>query len=504
MAEAALQIQEPTSDVFGSFHLGDAEFAISALDISDVINAPEAFTKQPLSPTYVLGIFTLRGMTIPVIDLRSMFNVPTTPDETLDQRKVAIIEYEHFHIGILFDQTGEVFRANSPDCEYGAYAEHAGHIVTSGAFRFGKGERIVQRLEARRIIEYGGVPIKPDTDKINANSAKRIASRGPRNQSIVYRVDDCALALNIENVEEIMYVGEIANAALGNELCIGTANVRGKMVPLVNLAAALGLRFELEGIEHRQAILTRSGGKRYALIVDEILDILHYFDDEILQFPLLAVDHAELFDGALTSPAGSEVYRFNIASLLATPSVQEATEGVRDLAHADAEESNEDDTTLDNTLQTYLTFFIDRLYAVQILDIIEVLDYPSDLLQPPLTGGCFDGVLDVRGELISVVNAHHLYGLNGGDTHCSRIIVFDYQSTRFGLAITSIRGISHLRNRDRCPLPSLMLDDQSLVAQDVSEGILVTEQEHRGENLLILDLQAVGERICKSGTERHS
>ena len=75
MSELAFDLAHQNDEVYGSFHLGYAEFAIPATSIKDVINAPERFAPQPLSPDYVLGIMTLRDMTMPVIDLQLMFDL---------------------------------------------------------------------------------------------------------------------------------------------------------------------------------------------------------------------------------------------------------------------------------------------------------------------------------------------------------------------------------------------------------------------------------------------
>ena len=99
---------EAIDEVYGSFILGDSEFALPASAIEDVINAPERITPQPLAPPYLLGIITLRGMTVPVIDLKIMFNFTEERAETPETRKVAILEYKNHQVGLLFDETGAV------------------------------------------------------------------------------------------------------------------------------------------------------------------------------------------------------------------------------------------------------------------------------------------------------------------------------------------------------------------------------------------------------------
>ena len=133
MTELAQRQYQSTGEVFGSFLLADSEFAIPASAIRDVINVPDRITRQPLAPSYLLGIFTLRDMTVPVIDLREMFNLSRSPEGSQESAKVAILEYGDYQIGLLFDQTSEVFRRHQTGCQYSAYSDSDEQSLTSGA-----------------------------------------------------------------------------------------------------------------------------------------------------------------------------------------------------------------------------------------------------------------------------------------------------------------------------------------------------------------------------------
>jgi len=97
------------SGIYGSFSLGGSEFALSASSIQEVVNEPEAYSVIPLSPAYLLGIFNLRGVIVPVVDLRRIFDLPIREMDGHEQRKVAIVEHGHLCLGLLFDATAEVF-----------------------------------------------------------------------------------------------------------------------------------------------------------------------------------------------------------------------------------------------------------------------------------------------------------------------------------------------------------------------------------------------------------
>jgi len=56
------------------FIIGDEEYAIPILAIQEIIK-PFAWTRVPQVPTYVKGVFNMRGSVIPLIDLRLKFGL---------------------------------------------------------------------------------------------------------------------------------------------------------------------------------------------------------------------------------------------------------------------------------------------------------------------------------------------------------------------------------------------------------------------------------------------
>ena len=75
--------------IYGSFGLGNTEFALHAGVIKEVVNEPATISEIPLSPAFMLGLFNLRGRIIPIVDLRLLLELP---DNDATDRKVAIVE----------------------------------------------------------------------------------------------------------------------------------------------------------------------------------------------------------------------------------------------------------------------------------------------------------------------------------------------------------------------------------------------------------------------------
>ena len=50
------------------FRAGRERFCLSVLDVEEVVEWPN-LTRVPLSPTFLMGIFNLRGTIVPVVDI---------------------------------------------------------------------------------------------------------------------------------------------------------------------------------------------------------------------------------------------------------------------------------------------------------------------------------------------------------------------------------------------------------------------------------------------------
>lgn len=491
------------NSVFGSFLLGQDEFAIPASAIEDVINAPERITKQPLAPAYLRGILTLRGMTVPVIDLRIMFAMPDTQDTDPSGKKVAILEYGSHHVGLLFDQTGEVFRQNQAGCEYSAYGDGGHESITAGAFHFDGSTRIIQLLDVLAIVELDGVPLTREQDQ-NRHTQAQIRSRGNRRQAISFRVNVTELALDIVAIQEIVLVEEIENRSLASGICIGTYNLRGQTVPLINLASTLGFgeKVDINKLRGSRFLIARTKGQLFGLAVDEICNIIPYYKDEVLAFPVISIRIPELFLGCIHTQEQEEVFLVDIDRLLSDEEISEATRGHSGLFGKSSDDPTARKEAYRGNAETFLTFHIDKLYAISILDIIEVVNYPGELLRPPMLGQSFDGVLNLRGELISIVNARKLYDLEDPEVINQHVIIFEYLGNRFGLAIQAIEAISHVYPDERQELPKALIDQQSLIAADVKEVIFRRAEEMTdARDLSILDITAVAQRIAPASRD---
>lgn len=494
---AAIENTEHLAEqVYGTFRLGTDEFGIGASTIREVINAPDCFSPNPLYPKHIIGTLTLRDTIIPVIDMVTLFQ--REQSENLHQQKIAIIDYHHQPIGLLFDQTGDVFHSKNSGCEYVKCAEVTSFGVTLGAFWFKKQERIVQLLDAHGIIEYHGAPPRIDKHKASSFLQNQVSHRGPRLQSITFRVGELEMAIDMTEVREVLAGSLIEDSDLANGVLLGTHNLRGQAVPLIDLKIAFDInskRTEAD-ISDSRIIVAIHKGEPFGLVVDEISGLVHYYADELLSYPSFSQKAPDLFLGCIRNESGDELIQLDLPMLFEMPEVETAVDNSQAFFEQSSAAERNEQVLQAGELVSYLCFVIDAQYAVPLSDIIEVVDYPDKLVQPPMLNAVFDGVLNLRGEFIATVGTRSLYQLDSAADEYRHIIVFERDGHRYGLAVSSVTSIIHVDSNQKQQFPSLLREKETRISEDTIETLLLDiDASEMSAAVSILSLSSIVARI---------
>ncbi len=488
------------ASIYGSFLVGSAEFALSVNNVQEVVNEPDTYSQVPLAPDYLLGLFNLRGIVIPVVDMRSIFEIeePTTEVESANTapRKIAVIEHGSLCIGLLFDATCEVF--NGCEKERCQFSDRTGHIqraVIEGVFKMNDGRRIVQILDVKALLNLDSVP-HSDSSGSRFHATQR---RGPRRQCISFTVGNARCALNIEAIKEIINIGAIENTMLAGELCLGAIDIRGNTVPILNFSGLLGYsKIETDGLcesDATRVIVMKVDDHLFGLLVSSINSIISYFDDELIPFPVLGKEKTAMFAGCVVKEGSTEqTVVLKHDEILSSEEIAMATQGHsklftdKDVAKIDSEKKKLDRKTL-------LTFSLTDRYGLDINEVKEVIEMPTDLVKTPKQLPHILGMVNLRGELVAIINAHALYQLDEPDSSATKkVLVFESNANKYGLVVDSVDSIIPFSSADAMAIPSVGQDSaHSTIGEDVKQAIMLPRKDGN-ETICILDLEAVSRR----------
>ncbi|OAB41356.1 chemotaxis protein CheW [Paenibacillus glacialis] len=96
------------------FKLGDEEYGIE-VDKVQTIERMVPITRVPKTFTFVKGVINLRGVVIPIIDLRGRFSLPLI--ENTESTRIIIVAVNDMEVGFIVDSANDVIDLNTDKIE---------------------------------------------------------------------------------------------------------------------------------------------------------------------------------------------------------------------------------------------------------------------------------------------------------------------------------------------------------------------------------------------------
>ncbi len=487
-------------EIFGSFYINSMEVAINVKSIHEVVNFPENIIAMPLAPAFLLGVFNLRGLIIPIINLKSLLHFEN--DEVSAIQKIAIVDYEGAKVGLVFDSTSEIIRVTQQMLCGFNYTNENSHKVISGAIKLDAGKRILQIIDPFALVSIENIPqILEQQLKNDKKTASLNNKHESRNKCISFSVNELKMGFEISGIHEIIKVPEIQESAFKSDLCMGIVNLRGQTVPVLDLAFLLGARKNNEKIiEETRIIILKIDNELFGLQVDAVENISTYTQDQIMPIPLLNKKRSSMFLGCISFGDQGDIILLNYQEVLSNNEIIEITQGHSKIYSTNVE-SKELTARKNISRQSYISFKLDHLFGVSIKDIREIINYSADIISAPGMPSFVKGILNLRGILITIIDTRQLY-LMGEATirpESSKILIFDLDQERFGLIVDSVESILTVDDLSKMKVPSLMVQKvQDQFEKDIKEIITIKQEENKEGVLIILNMEPVTTRIKHS------
>jgi purine-binding chemotaxis protein CheW len=99
---------------FLCFKVSDEVYGIDIMDIKEIIK-PREVTEVPRSPAFVSGIISLRGVIVPIIDMRDRLGLAR--EKGICRERVIVVRHGDLFSGLLVDEIIQVVRVLNTDIE---------------------------------------------------------------------------------------------------------------------------------------------------------------------------------------------------------------------------------------------------------------------------------------------------------------------------------------------------------------------------------------------------
>lgn len=220
------------------------------------------------------GAVELRGHSIPVLNASKLLQTQPQDHQAGENTRVLIIDAESFQYGMIVDHIHEIIAITEDDI---LDLPRNGHDTVNGVYQRQDGSNILL-LQVDTLIETQATQLQ-SVARLKSTQEKENGDGGQL-QSRHLITADCYLvfsigrnfAIELNDVQEIIETRDLMTLPASTGFDRRVLNLRGRVVPVINLNTFYGLTEE-NAVEEKKLIIARNRERIVALEVDRILTI---------------------------------------------------------------------------------------------------------------------------------------------------------------------------------------------------------------------------------------
>ena len=439
---AAVPLQDGQSLSLGLMVVGDAMVALPNAQLSEVVACPSRLHPLPLPVPGLRGSVDLRGLAVPVIDLRFLMGLAPR-DADAPGAVIVIMRFDGNLLGLLVDRIVGIARVAPGDLVPLVVLQPAGARIASHSVLLPSGHATV--LDAGRIAALPDLPLVPEP------TISRARHRADQQALLVMHCAGFAVAIDALDIAATVSPMEIRPSALCSTLCRGVFTHQGHEIPVVDTAVLLGLGQRAEDAPTVVLVMPLDQG-RVGLLVDQVRGIVQAAAADIHAVGATGIPEPTLLGGILGSSAdsapvlvldGHALRRHPLLSALASMSQSvEAQAADRDAATPADQRAAAGGAA---ARVPYLVFRAGGEWAAPLAGVREIVPYPARLVA--LAGGrdAVVGLFTHRCAAIALVDLARLLGRESGPAADSskRVLLVEAGGQTVGFVVQELVSIEH-------------------------------------------------------------
>lgn len=476
---------------FLTFCIDRQQYALPAADVMEVMHVP-ALAHIPQAPAALLGVANLRGSVLPVASLRELLGKPAA-DYTGATR--AVVLDLGAPVAVVVDSVETLVTVSTEQIDAHKHelaAAGTAHVL--GAFTVGAGKTVARILDIKALLDAAFASRARARRQATASATgaaqlRTEESRIARDTEVFVTFDVAGqeFGLTLDAVQEIIPAPETTTTVARSDAAVlGVIAVRDALLPLLSLRGLLGLGDVQPGDAQQRdgrekIVVARVAGARVGLVADRARAIVVADTDLVDPIPpvLAARTGGESRIKAIYRGDGGR----RLISILSPE--QLFREGVMQKLVAGQNGHRADTASAAQTNSAELIFLVFRLgndeFGLPIDTVAEVMQVPAQITRVPKAPKFLEGVVNLRGDVLPVVDQRRRFDMPALDKpEGRRIVVIQTERHRAGLIVDSVADVLRVAPDAVEPPPALTEATSRLV-----RGVVNLEQSER--LVLVLD-----------------
>jgi purine-binding chemotaxis protein CheW len=486
---------EGNQNQYVTFEVAGEMFAVPIAPVQEIIRMP-AVSQLPLAPRALDGLANLRGRVLPIVNLRRLFGCA---ERDGDDATRALVIHIGQPLGFVVDRVASVVTIEPGEIES---AESIQSIVNADYLigvikhpRADGGHDMLLSIDFARLIEGQFAGTAGATRGERSAASAEVAGGADATEVggsdelrlVSFSIADQEYALHIADVQEIVQLPATVSAlpnAPGHVL--GVISLRQRLLPLVSLRTLFGLPQLAYSEQQRIVVTTLPGGLHVGLVTDAVKEVLSVPRAQADPMPgmLVAGDALQEFSSICRLDGGKRLVSILATDkLLRLPEIEQALDAARGMRPANANQEphamNDDDNdsnddrsghaATDDDTQVVIFRLGAEEFGVPIMSVQEIVRVPETLTRVPRTPAFVEGVINLRGTVLPVIDQRSRLGLPSIERNeRQRIMVYLLGGKRTGFIVDSVAEVLRIPRAHIVPAPA-MSQEQSLLISRVAK-----------------------------------
>ncbi len=287
---------------------------------------------------------------------------------------------------------------------------------------------------------------------------------------LTFYINEECFAFNMDILQEIIWVPQTIKVPLTPPSFLGLTNLRGSILPLIDLR----ILFEASTAEindETRAIIIQMGTP-IGVVVDRVDRVFEVREDQIERANGLkesSANRVEYLEGVIKEDGGDLIQIIDIEKLIkdeflevlpqgnaSEGSKEEMLSGGGDVFHRD-----EDEESLEEERQIITFFLQNQEFGFEIERLKEIIRYPEEIHAVPESDPSLMGVINYRNQVLPLLNMGSLIGLPADyNPEQSRVLVMQVITETggglVGFVVESVHEIVKVKEEEWSSLPELI------------------------------------------------
>lgn len=438
---------------------GSESYGISTSDINQISRVP-ALMPFPLRPYGLRGLCAVSGDVVSMIDINLLFDSQEVEYDS-DKSRLLTLNGTYSSNAILVSEVYNTLEIEQKNIEFIekkndpviAIYKHSGRLIQIISI-----DILISKISKVRIASK---------DVKNAEVKTEHIEKEDENRFLIFFIGHEKFALNIDYLLEIVLSDiDITEIAGSTEEVLGLMTLREELLLVIDLCSYYGL--EKRDSSNKRILIALYEDKKIALLIDEIIDIksypsnqLEYMNDSSPRSKISGVIHENgylisFFDGSVLE----QIFAQNSAFI---------------------DEKSGDADTFENedyVMEVIIFKLSGKEYAFEVDNVSEIID-AVEFTKVAYSDEAVDGIINIRGEIITVVSLHKKLDIDFVN-EATKIIICTINDMKVGFLVDSVSDITNIKadeaieHDDKLFTHMLYLDDgeRLVLSMNIDEVVL--------------------------------